>query len=786
MLAVSLMGLSITATRTLQRWRRPGSSFGNALGAALCLHSGKVKPPTAKKVFSTIYFGNHPERPEEDRGPNPMVPPMKHEDPYFWMRDDDRKHPEVISHLEAENAYCAAGMAHLKDQQATLYNEMIAHMKETDEDVPYIRNNFQYYSRNVKGLAYKIHCRKALAEKGQPEGAEEVVLDENEVAKGHEQSVVACLEMSPCHRFVAYAVDHSGYETYTIKILNVATRAYLPDCIEDTDGTIEWGPDGAVFYLKQDDAHRPHELWIHSVSSLSANTDLVQEDVLLKREDDALFWMGIGKTQDDRYLVCGTDSSETSEQHLLDLDLEHFPETLAKVPAAFVTVSKREFGLRYDIEHHEGTLLIVTNKDKAKSNKLCMAHIHKPTTLAADVQKSHWKDVKAYDASIQIGHVIPFKKHVVIFGRQHGLLQIWIVNATKGLGEWKRMAFPEANYGVWSKDNYEYNSHQLRLVYSSFTTPRQTMDYDMTTDQRKVLKQQEVPGYDASLYSTRRMFVSARDGVNVPISLVAKTSVFAAIDSGNSLGHKLLLDAYGSYGHAIDTNFSFTRLSLLDRDFVYCVAHIRGGGEMGKQWHEDEGKYLKKLNTFNDFADCAKYLIKNKYTTSDQLGITGRSAGGLLMGAVVNREPNLYKACVAAVPFVDVMCTMCDPSIPLTIAEWEEWGNPNEEKYYAYMKGYSPIDNVCAQRYPSMLITGGLNDPRVAYWEPAKWVAKLRELKTNSDEENPLFFKTDMETGHFSASDRYKHIKETAFEYSFLIEQLAGAGKKEVAGELKV
>jgi len=463
------------------------------------------------------------------------------------------------------------------------------------------------------------------------------------------------------------------------------------------------------------------------------------------------------------------------------LDLKHFPDTLAEVPAAFVTVSKREFGIRYDVEHHEGHLLIVTNKDNAKSNKLCVARIYKPSTLAHDVQRSHWKDVKAYDPTVQIKHVIPFKKHIVIFGRQHGLLQIWIVNAAKGLGEWKRMAFPEANYGVWSKDNYEYHSHQLRLVYSSFTTPRQTMDYDLTTDQRKVLKQQEVPGYDSSLYSTRRLFVSSRDGVNVPISLVAKASVFADIDSGNSTGHKLLLDAYGSYGHAIDTNFSFTRLSLLDRDFVYCVAHIRGGGEMGKQWHEDEGKYLKKINTFNDFADCAKYLIKHKYTTCEQLGITGRSAGGLLMGAVVNRDPHLYKACVAAVPFVDVMCTMSDPTIPLTIGEWEEWGNPNEEKYYEYMKSYSPVDNVCAQRYPSMLISGGLNDPRVAYWEPAKWVAKLRELKTNSDEENPLFFKTDMETGHFSASDRYKHIKETAFEYAFLIEQLSKS-----AVELKV
>ena len=771
MLALSLMGISIGANRTLQRWRKPGMSFYSALG----LTKSKVLPPVAKKIPRTVYFGKNPEKPEEFRGSDAMNPPLTQEDPYFWMRDDDRKSADVISHLEAENRYCAEGMAHLVSLQNELYSEMVGHMKETDEEVPARRGKYLYYSKNVKGLSYKIHCRK-LSEKDGVEGEEEIVLDENKVADGHAHSVVNSLEMSPCHRYVAYSVDHTGYETYSIKIFDLQTKTYLPDIIEDTDGTVEWGPSGSIFYLKQDAAHRPFEVWVHSVATL--NNGRVQDDVLLKREPDELFWMGLGKTKDDEFLVISHGSKETSEQHLLNL--KQFPVSLADVPSALVTVAPREPGVRYDVEHHNQKLLIVTNKDNSKNHKLCVAKLHGTShaSLTHDVQKSQWKDVKPYDEAVQISDVLPFKKHIAVFGRQYGIAQVWIIDASKGLGDWKQMGFPESAYDVHSKDNYEFNSDRLRLVYSSFVTPKQTVDYDMSTDQRTVLKQQEVPGYDASLYSTRRLLVPARDGVQVPISLVAKKSVFAAIDAGAGEGHKMLLDAYGSYGYPKDPSFSFSRLSLLDRDFVFCIAHIRGGGEMGRTWYEEQGKYLQKLNTFNDFADCAKYLIANKYTASDRLGITGRSAGGLLMGAVVNRNPGLWKACIAAVPFVDVMVTMSDPTIPLTVVEWEEWGSPNSEKFYAYMKSYSPVDNVEAKRYPSMLITAGLNDPRVAYWEPAKWVAHLREKKTNTEEENPIYFKTDMSTGHFSASDRYKYIKETAFEYSFLIDQLTPKANK--------
>lgn len=739
----------------------------------------RMVAPVAKKVAGVkVPFGVNPSKPDEVRGTNPMNPPIMIEDPYFWMRDDDRKKQDVIGYLNAENEYAENAMAHLNATREQLYSEMLSHMKETDVDVPYPNGPYLYYGRSEEGKSYRIHCRKLKTEEGV--GMEEIVLDENVVAEGKAYASVGALAMSPDHKFLAYAVDYTGYETYTVRIKDMDTGRELEETIEETSGDITWGADSsALFYTLMDDEHRPNELRMRALgkSGRTGTRPADDDDLSILREEDALYWMGIGKTASRRFLCCQLESKETSEVHMIDLEGVHGAHGHRAAALAITVMSTREKMVRYDVEHWKDDLLIITNKDGSKTNKLCSVSVHDKLKWGKD----NWKDVKPYDKAVQVDHVTPFENYMVIFGREGGIMQMWVSNLTAAKGgkanmaQWQKVQFPEKVYSVYEGANRVFSTDKVRLSYTSLTSPTRTIDYDMATGKFDILKEKEVPLYDQKDFACQRLEALSRDGKTmIPMSIVYRRDL--AIESDEDKGilkfaesQPMLLGGYGSYGACSDPYFDHKRLTLLKRGVVCCTAHIRGGGEMGYWWYEDEGKYLNKQNTFSDFADCAKHLVAQGLTSSDKLGIVGRSAGGLLMGAVVNQNPGLFKACIASVPFVDVMTTMSDPSIPLTVGEWEEWGNPNEEEYHDYMMSYSPIDNVKAQPYCSMFVTAGLNDPRVAYWEPAKWVARLRALKTDN---NPLLFKCDMDTGHFSASDRYKYMKEMALEQAYLLWQI--------------
>jgi len=632
-----------------------------------------AKPPVAKRVPHIVYFGKDPRNLEQQRAPpgeTVMDPPKTKEDEYYWMRDDTREDAEVLGLIKAENAYCESVMAPLKKLQDELYDQMLSRLKETDEDVPYRHGPYVYYSRTVKGLSYKIFCRKKENSEG-----EEIVLDENDLAKGHEYSVVDSKEVSPSHKLLAYSVDRSGDEHYTLQFKDLETGALLPDVIEDTSGSVEWAADNrAVFYMKQDAESRPFELWMHVLG-----TD-PSADVLLLREDDALFWMGIGKTADERFLVVSVESKETSEVSVLPLlDLAkggHKAQNLLHV------IEPRTFGLRYEVESHKNDFLITTNHNGARNNKLVRAPIASPGI-------ANWQDLRPYDPSTQVDGVQSFESFVAIFGRQNGLEQVWTAPAFDP-SLWVQLQFTEPCYSVWAGENAEYTADKLRLVYSSLTSPRRVIEYKVKGKVTTTLKEQEVPSYDPSLYVSCRASVVVRDGTKVPVSLVLKRALLAdpsqKLDGSEGLpklkkAAKCLLYGYGSYAACMDPTFDFKRVSLLDRDIVFAIAHIRGGGEMGRgPWYEEGGKYCTKLNTFNDFADCARGLIASGLTSSSRMGCLGRSAGGLLVGAVVNRDGDLFKCAVADVPFVDVITTMADSTIPLTTGEWEEWGCPNSAK----------------------------------------------------------------------------------------------------------
>ena len=703
-------------------------------------------PPVAKKVPTKVYFGVDPTKPGEYRGELPMNPPKIRVDSYFWLRDESREDEEVLEYIREENTYTenvTSGLRHLRDD---LYAEMLSHLQETDQEVPARYAAFMYYSKTVKGLSYPIHCRSPLHTE-----EEQVILDENLVAEGHEYSDVVGHGPCPSHRYLAYAVDHNGGETYSLRIKDLETDSLLEDVIEEISGDFAWGADSStLFYLKMDEEHRPNRLYMHTLGS--------SEDTLLLVEDDSRFWMGIDKSASERFLFVGVESKETSEVRFIDLQGVVGSEAHRFAANRIKVIQPRVFGLRYEVEHHEDSFLIVTNENGAKNNKLVSCPV-------SDCDTSNWKDVLPYDAKIQIDEVLPFKNYFAIFGRENGLQVGWIAKSSTP-AQWRKIPIQEEAYSIWIDTNFEFNSEVIRLGFSSFLTPSQIIDYNMNSGEWKVLKQKDVPNYDPTAYRSKRIKATASDGTQIPMSLVYHKSAAA-----DGTPRPLLLYGYGSYGMSIEPTFDYKRLALLDRGIVFAIAHIRGGGEMGRAWYEDEGKYLKKMNTFTDFADCASHLCRLKYTSPNQLAILGRSAGGLLIGAVVNMFPGLCKCAVADVPFVDVLNSMSDPSIPLTVTEWEEWGNPNEMKYYEYMASYSPYDNVREQKYPAMLVTAGLNDPRVAYWEASKWVAKLREFKTDS---NPLLLKTDMTSGHFSASDRYKLLKEAAFEYAFIVDQIIG------------
>ncbi len=655
-------------------------------------------------------------------------------DNYYWL--NDKTDPKVIEYLEQENEHTAQLMSHTKRIQETLFKEFKARLKEDDQTVPAKDGDYYYYTRTVEGKQYRIYCRKH----GSLESAEEVLLDLNQLAEGKNYFRLGGFAYSPDHKLLAYATDTTGSETYTLRFKDLATGKLLSDEVPNTYYGLEWGNDNqTVFYTTLDAAKRPYKVFRHVVGTASSADELVYHE-----SDDAYF-VSLSKTLTHKYILMSLDSKVTSEVRFLDADHPR---------GSFVTIQPRQQDMEYGVVHHGDRFLIVTN-DNAVNFKLVEAPVASPSI-------GNWQEVIPHRPAIKLDRVEAFSDHLVIFERKNGFKQIAI--RSFATGQQRYIEFAEPVFTASDGDNREFKADTLRFNYTSMITPPSVFDFNMNTGERELKKQDEVlGGYDPSLYQSERMTATAPDGASVPISIIYRKG------TTRNGENPTLLYGYGSYGYAMDPGFSSTRISLLDRGFVYVIAHIRGGGEMGRPWYED-GKYLHKKNTFTDFIACAEYLIDQKFTKSDRLAMMGASAGGLLMGAVTNMRPDLFEAVVAKVPFVDVVTTMLDPSIPLTVIEYEEWGNPNQQKYFDYMLSYSPVDNILAQNYPQMLITAGLNDPRVGYWEPAKWTAKLRATQTGS---NRLMLKVAMGAGHGGKSGRYSKLEETAFEYAFLLDVMA-------------
>lgn len=658
-------------------------------------------------------------------------------DPYYWL--NERENSEVIGYLEAENEYTDKVMEHTKEFQQTLFEEIIGRIKQTDESVPYRSNGYWYYVRYEEGKEYPIYCRK----EGTLEADEVVMLDVNAMAEGHEYYQVVGLNVSLDNRWLAFGVDTVSRRQYNIFIKDLQSGEVLDPGVTNTTGGSTWANDNStLFYTRKDEQTlRSFQVYQHK---LGAN----EADKLVYQEEDETFNTGIYKTKSNEFLVIWSGSTLTSDYRILD----------ANDPGnEFKPFSPRERGLEYFIEHFEDKFYIVTNLE-AQNFRLM-------ETPDDKTSKSNWKEVIAHRQDVLMESIEVFKNYLVVEERKNGLTNLRII--AQNTGEEHYLDFGEEAYTAYTSINREFDTELLRYAYTSMTTPNSTFDYDMKTKEKTLLKQQEVVGgYDPSAYETKRLYAKSRDGVNVPISLVYKKSL------KKPAGNPTLLYGYGSYGATIDPTFSSVRLSLLDRGFIFAIAHIRGGQMLGRPWYDD-GKLFKKKNTFNDFIDCAEHLLAEEYTEPGNLFAMGGSAGGLLMGAVVNQRPDLWKGVVAAVPFVDVMTTMLDESIPLTTGEYDEWGNPNEKDPYEYMLSYSPYDNVEAKSYPNLLVTTGLHDSQVQYWEPAKWVAKLRDMKSDN---NRLLLKTNMETGHSGASGRFEPYKETALEYAFILD-LAGIQK---------
>ncbi|MCH9024026.1 MAG: S9 family peptidase [candidate division Zixibacteria bacterium] len=653
-------------------------------------------------------------------------------DNYFWLRQ--RGDSAVIAYLEEENAYTEAMMKHTESKQEDLYEELVGRIKETDEDVPVKEDDYFYYSRTEEGQQYKIYCRK----KGSLDADEEIILNVNIIAEGHEYCAVGVYEISPSHQLLAYSIDTSGSETYDLYVKDLNTGKLYDDVIPNTSSTAEWGNDNQnIFYTIDDEARRPYKLFRHRLG------DSLENDLLIYTETDEKFFLYIAKTKSKKYLLQYSESITTTEIHFLDAD---------NPTGEFKIIHPRQQDMEYDVAHH-GTDFYVKTNEKAKNFKLMKTPVRSPA-------KSNWREVIPHRKAVKIENVEVFENHVVIYERENGLENIRILNLQTG--DDHHIEFPEPVYGLRTQSNPEFESDKLRFMYYSMVTPKTIFDYNMNSKDRELKKEYEVIGYDKSLYETKRIFAEAKDGTQIPISIVYKK------DFRQDGTRPLYLYGYGSYGASMEPSFSSNRISYLDRGFAYAIAHIRGGSEMGRYWY-DEGKLLNKKNTFTDFIACAEHLIERGYTSKDKLVISGGSAGGLLMGAVLNMRPDLFEVAVADVPFVDVINTMLDESIPLTVTEYEEWGNPHDSVFYTYMKSYSPYDNVGAKEYPHLLITAGLNDPRVQYWEPAKWTAKLR---ANNLGDNWLLLKTNMGAGHGGASGRYDYLKDVAFRMAFIFDRL--------------
>jgi oligopeptidase B len=654
-------------------------------------------------------------------------------DPYFWLRDDRRAAPEVLSYLEAENRYTDAHMRHTDRLQQKLYQEMVGRIKETDLSVPEYVNGFWYYTRTVKGQQYLIFCRK----RGTLKAPEEVLLDENAVAGKRPYSRVGVRQVSPDGNILAYTWDTTGGEWYTLMFKDLRNRRLLSDRIDSVNYEVEWAADNhTVFYGRDDAAHRAYRVHRHQLGASAPDT-VVFEDL------DPLFNVDIAKSKDQKYLFVNAESFTSSDTRYLRSD-QPAGEWRVLMPRAADVV--------YAVENHGDDFLIRTNEN-AINFKLMRA----PST---NPDRAGWTEVVPARDSILLEGLDVFRGHAALYERGNAVSRIRVLEFATG--KTHVVDFPEEISTFQRSGNPEYDTDLVRFTYTSPVTPPTVYDYDMKRRTRTLKKRTEVPNYQPARYATERTWALATDGARVPVSLLYRKPL---VRDGS---RPMLLYAYGSYGYSTDPAFSSNVFSLVDRGFVFAIAHIRGGQEMGRGWYDD-GKMLRKKNTFTDFIAAAEHLIQRGYTRSDRLAIRGGSAGGLLMGAVTNMRPDLFRAVVADVPFVDVINTMLDASIPLTTQEWQQWGNPANAPEYAYMKSYSPYDNVAAKNYPSILVTAGLNDPRVGYWEPAKWVAKLRATKTDK---HTLLLKTNMGAGHGGSSGRYDYLKEMAFRYAFVIDQV--------------
>jgi oligopeptidase B len=668
-------------------------------------------------------------------------------DNYAWLRD--KENPEVTAYLEAENAYAEAFMAPLTGLRDDLYLEMLSHVKQTDVSVPYRDGDWWYYTRTEEGQQYAIHCRTHGSPSATEDTPEQVILDGNQLAEGHPFFSIGATDITDDGRWLAYTTDTTGFRQYTLHIKDLTTGETLADPLApgriERVGSVTWAADGrTLFYTVEDEVQkRQYQLWRHTRGTSHA------DDVLVYEDDDERFNLGAGRTRDGKYLIVESGSHTTTESRVL---------SASEPEGEFTVISPREDEHEYSVDHRNGLWFIRTN-DKGRNFRLVTAPVETPG-------REHWSERIPHRDSIMLEDVDLFEGFFVACEREDGLPRLRLARFTGAGPEFAsagEIAFPEPAYSAHPHINRIFEATTFRYAYQSLVTPSSVYEYDLATGVSMLLKQLEIPGgFDRTLYASERVHAIAPDGVKVPVSLVYR------IDKREPQRNPLYVYGYGSYGYSLPLGFSSNRLSLLDRGVVMAYAHIRGGGDLGKPWH-DAGKMLVKRNTFTDFIACAEHLTAAGYGDRARVAIEGGSAGGLLMGAVVNLRPDLFRAVVSHVPFVDVMNTMLDATLPLTVPEYEEWGNPNEEAYFRYMLSYSPYDNLKAGSYPSMLVKTSLHDSQVMYWEPAKYVAKLRTLKTDN---NPLLLVTNMQAGHGGASGRYDYLKEIAFDYAFLLREL--------------
>lgn len=675
-------------------------------------------------------------------------------DDWYWLRSDDRSDPEVLELLAAENAYVAEALAHTDTLQQVLFEEMKARIKETDLSVPFRKGGRWFYSRTVEGQQYPILCRTELEPPiGLPDDVpmpgEQVLLDLNVLAGDSDYFALGAYDLAPGQDLLLYSTDHDGSEKYTMRVRDLRTGADLDDLIPETTYGSAWAGDETFFYVRPDATMRPFQVWRHQVGTPATHDVLVYEDT------DERFFVSVGLSLTEQWVHITSGSKVTSEEHLVPAADPTAPPTL---------VQPREQGVEYDLTHAPSPIdgdrfIVLTNADGAVNFKLMSARV-------TDLERASWRELLPHRPEVKLEGVTAFSQHLVRYERREGVRRIVVSPYLEGVEH--ELAMPEEVYDTGPATNAEFDTTTLRFTYTSLVTPGTVFDEDLDTGERTLLKTTEVlGGHDPADYATGRLWATAQDGTQVPISYVHRADVQR---DGRA---PCLLYGYGSYEACLDPSFSTLRLSLLDRGFVFAIAHVRGGGELGRPWYDD-GKLLHKRNSFTDFIACAEHLVDEGLTDPDRLVARGASAGGLLMGAVTNLRPDLFAAVVAEVPFVDCLTTILDETLPLTVTEWEEWGNPvDDPAVYSYMKGYSPYDNVEPCAYPTILATGGLNDPRVSYWEPAKWVQRLRSSTTSG---KPIFLKTEMGAGHQGPSGRYDAWKDEAFVFAFMLDALGLSG----------